>query len=127
KQSRVSCKGFKATKLFQANVTERSILEGEIEAEKVDLTATKDGSVVLKGSAKEAKISASERGRLFLPEFALDHAEVTLKNGSTAVIKVNARLDYDLSASSRLEYLGSPVSTKGRTLDGSLALQTTLE
>jgi thiol-disulfide isomerase/thioredoxin len=123
--SKATCKGFKSAKVFQAKLTGSSTLEGEIEAEKVDVDAAGGSQVTLKGSAKTAKVSATQECLLFLNELALDEADVTLKHGSKAAVNVKQRLDYDLSAASRLEYRVAPARSKGRTTDGSLALTST--
>src|SRR5262249_44621845 len=122
KQSKVTCKGFKSTNVFQAKLIDRSTLDGEIETAKADLDVDGASRVTLKGFAKEAKISGSEQCRLFLADFTLDRADVTLRNGSTATVNVKERLDYDLSTACRVEYRGSPPVTKGSTSGGSLVL-----
>jgi RNA polymerase sigma factor (sigma-70 family) len=120
--SRLTWKGFQSAKVFRAKVTGGSILDGEIEAEKVDLEATGLSTVTLKGSASEATVSASRQSLLLLAGLALDQASVTLKNGSMATVHVKTRLEYDLSAFSHLGYLGNPGITKGTTSGASLAV-----
>jgi RNA polymerase sigma factor (sigma-70 family) len=122
KQSKVTCEGFKSTKGFQAKLIDRSTLDGEIETAKADLDVEGASRVTLKGSAKEAKISGSEQCRLFLADFSLDRADITLRNGSTATVNVKERLDYDLRTACRVEYRGSPPVTKGSTSGGSQVL-----
>src|SRR5262249_39013715 len=75
--TRVTTKGFKSAKAFQANIAS-STLEGDIEASSVDLDVAGSGRVTLKGQAKEIKISASQACRLSLADFAVDRADVTL-------------------------------------------------
>jgi thiol-disulfide isomerase/thioredoxin len=122
KRSRVTCKGFKPVKAFQAKLIERSTLEGEIEAEDVALEATGGSRVTLKGSAKQGKLWASDEGFLFLADFALDSAEVSLEKGSRATVHVKAKLGYDLRTNCLLGYLGNPRSTRGTTEGDSLAV-----
>jgi RNA polymerase sigma factor (sigma-70 family) len=118
--SKVTCRGFRSGRVFQAKVTGQSTLDGEIEADKLDLDATGLSTVTLKGRGKEAKISASQQCRLALANLALDQADVTLKNRSRATVHVNERLNYDLSAACRLEFVGNPRITQGKISDGSL-------
>ncbi len=59
--SRVTMKGFKSTKPFQASIAYSGVLTGEIEAPSVDLDIAGGGRVTLKGSTKELKISAAQR------------------------------------------------------------------
>ncbi len=115
--SRVACKGFHSAKRFQAKVTGGSILDGEIETEKLDLDATGISTVTLKGSAKTATISAAQQCLLSLGDLVVDQANVTLQDTSLARVQVKTRLDYDLRMNSRLEYLGNPEITKG-TISG---------
>jgi thiol-disulfide isomerase/thioredoxin len=119
---KVTCKAFKSAKIFQAILTGSSTLEGEIEADKVGLDASGGSQVTLKGSAKEAKISASQECLLFLTDFVVEQADITLKNGSKAAVNVKERLDYELDSACRLEYLVMPARTTGTTSAGSSAL-----
>jgi RNA polymerase sigma factor (sigma-70 family) len=123
--SRVTMKGFKSDKPFQANVRFVSTLEGDIEAPNVSVDVAGHSRVTLKGRAKEVTISASQGGRLSLADFAADHVDVTLKHGATATVNVKERLNYDLSQGCRLEYLGNPPTTKGKTTDASMAVPVT--
>src|SRR5262249_29766831 len=81
--------------------------------------------VTLKGSAKEVKISAAQVCRLSLADFVVNRADVTLRDGSTATVNVKEKLDYDLSRACRLEYLGKPTTTRGKTSDTSTAVPVT--
>ncbi len=119
KHSRATCKGFKSTKTFHARLIEGSILNGEIEAQKVTLEATERSTVTLNGSAKEAKISASQGCRLSLTNIVIDQADITLKDESTALVNVTGRLEYDLSGSSGMEYRGG-AAMKGSASVGCL-------
>jgi thiol-disulfide isomerase/thioredoxin len=121
--SRVTLKGFKSAKAFQAKLTASSTLQGEIQAEKLDLDAAMASQVTLKGAAREATISASHGCLLFLTDFALEQGHVTLKNGSKAAMNVKERLDYDLSSGCRLEYSVLPARTRGKT-SGDSSVQT---
>ena len=123
--SRVTMKGFKSDKPFQANLRFVSTLEGDIEARNVSLDVAGHSQVTLKGRAKEVKISASQGSRLSLADFTADHVDVTLKHGATATVNVKERLDYDLNQACRLEYLGNPPAAKGKTTDTSMAVPVT--
>jgi thiol-disulfide isomerase/thioredoxin len=123
----MTLKGFKSARPFHAGVAFSGTLEGEIEAPHVDLDVAGGGRVTLRGSAKELKISAAQVSQLSLADFAADHADVTLQDGSTATVKVKEKLDYDLKRGSRLDYLGNPPTTKGMTSDSSLAIPVTAD
>jgi thiol-disulfide isomerase/thioredoxin len=119
---RVTLQGFKPIKAFQARLTNSSTLEGTIEADKLDLEAAGNSQMTLKGSAKEARISASDGCLLFLTDLVLGQADVTLMNGAKAAINVKERLDYDLSSACRLEFPALPARAQGRTSGDSSAL-----
>jgi RNA polymerase sigma factor (sigma-70 family) len=121
RSSRVKCQGFKSAERFEAKVSDSATLDGDIEAGQVALDVAEGGTVTLKGSAKEARISASRSCSLLLADLALDRADVTLKDASTAAVSVRDKLDYQLSASSRLEYRGNPAIGKHELSGGSMA------
>jgi RNA polymerase sigma factor (sigma-70 family) len=110
--SQVTFKGFKSAKRFKAKVTSASRLNGEIEADQLNLDAIGAGRATLKGSAKKARISATQASSLRLDDFTLDQADVTLKDASTATVHVKVKLDYELSGASRLVYRGDPAIGK---------------
>jgi RNA polymerase sigma factor (sigma-70 family) len=120
--SRVSFKGFKSEKPFKAQIELSSQVQGEIEAGNMDLSVSGGGMVMLKGQARELKLSGSQASRLSLAEFTAGSADVALSEASTAVLRVKDKLEYNLSRASRLEYLGNPPTTKGRTSDASSAV-----
>jgi RNA polymerase sigma factor (sigma-70 family) len=119
--SQATLKGFKSAKGFKASVTGACRLDGDIEAGQVDLDVVEAGTVTLKGAARGARISASRACSLFLDDLALDRAEVTLKDASSATVSVKAKLDYDLSTACRLEYRGDPTVGKHELSGGSIA------
>jgi thiol-disulfide isomerase/thioredoxin len=119
---RATLQGFKSAKPFQARLSASSTLEGDLEAEKLDLEAGGECIVRLKGAAKEARISASQGCLLFLADFALEQATVALKNDCKAALRVSQKLDYDLSSACRLEFPAMPAHTQGKTSGDSQAL-----
>ena len=54
--------------------------------------------------------SATSKGasRLVLGDLELEAADVVLSGASSATIRVKGLLNYDVSAASRLDYLGEP-------------------
>jgi RNA polymerase sigma-70 factor (ECF subfamily) len=109
---RASIKGFKSHKGFKARINSASRLSGEIEAAKIGLDVSGAGRVTLKGSAKEARISATGASSLELGDLTLDAADVSLTGASRATVNVKGKLDYTLSEASRLVYLGKPTIGK---------------
>jgi thiol-disulfide isomerase/thioredoxin len=106
--SQATFRGFKSAKNFKIKVTSASRLDGEIAASQLDIEATDAATATLKGSAKKARLSAIQASSLHLGDLALDQADVTLKNASTAAINVSKKLDYELTNASRLLYRGNP-------------------
>ncbi len=125
--SNVTLQGFKSARPFQARLAFASVLQGEIEAPSVDLDVAGGGRVALKGSAQELKISAAQACRLSLAELAVERADVTLRDGASATVNVRGTLQYDLTRASRLNYLGRPSATKGKTTDASMAVPVTAD
>jgi RNA polymerase sigma factor (sigma-70 family) len=119
--SQVQCTGFKSDKAFKADIAHASKLNGDIEAAKVTLEVVGGSSVTLKGSAKEAHLSASNASQLHLGDLVLDRADVTLKNASSATINVKSQLDYDIANASRLVYAGDPALGKQQATGASSA------
>lgn len=118
--TQATVEGFKSAKLFKAKLVGASTLQGDLEAGNVEVDAQGASLVALKGSAKEATLSAAGASRLQLAEFAVAGAAVTLSGASAATVKANERLDYDLSGASRLEIRGAPVG-KGKATGASSA------
>jgi RNA polymerase sigma factor (sigma-70 family) len=110
--SRVTFKDFKSAKSLKVKVTSASRLDGEIKASQINLDATDAATVTLKGSAKKARISATQASTLHLGDLVLDQADVTLKNASTATVNVRKKLDYEVRNASRLIYSGDPTIGK---------------
>jgi RNA polymerase sigma factor (sigma-70 family) len=117
--SNVTIGGFKSGTDFKLRAGEASTVKGEIQAGDFDLEATGASNVSLKGSAKKARLSGKEASELTLAEFALDSADVTLKDASHATIQVKKQLDYDLSGASNLRYRGDPMIGKKRATEAS--------
>jgi CubicO group peptidase (beta-lactamase class C family) len=76
-------------------------------------------TVTLKGSAKEGKLTASDVSHLLLGDFALDRADVHLSEASSAGVRVQTKLDYNLGDACRLTYHGDPSLGKKVTSEGS--------
>jgi RNA polymerase sigma factor (sigma-70 family) len=108
----LTVKGFKSDRPFKARLSQAGMLDGEIEAGKLEVEASQAGHIKLKGSAREARLVGSQGSRLALGDFPVDRADVRLSQGSHATVRVKERLDYNLAQGSRLDYLGNP--TVGR-------------
>ena len=66
--------------------------------------------------------SATSKGasRLVLGDLELEAADVVLSGASSATIRVKGLLNYDVSSSSRLDYLGEPTIGQAKKTGASL-------
>src|SRR5262249_1757513 len=117
--SKVTCTAFKSARAFKARLTHASTLEGEIDANRLDIEAADGTTGRRRGMAKEARASASRSCVLSLVDCAIDHADITLTEGSTAKVNVKDNLDYTLTSACRLEYRGSPAIGRHEATGGS--------
>jgi len=85
-----------------------SQVSGSIEMDDGSFNLSDASSLALQGSAGNIDIRASSSSDLELSDFAVVTAAVDLASSSHAVINVSTRMDVNLSASSDLEYIGSP-------------------
>ncbi len=123
--------GFNSQDGFDLNVTGNSVLDIDIEAGKTkveisgasrlrgkmkladtEFTLSGASRAELSGSATSVVLNAWGASRLDLADFVLDDTSVSLKGASEATVKVNGRLDLDLSGGSRLYYSGNPTMGK---------------
>ncbi len=117
--SRLTIQEFKSSKDFIVKITAASNLDGSIEANNLKVDATGASKVKLKGSAKEAKLSASGACNIHLDEFVLDTANVKLTGACKASVKTKTKLDYLLSGASKLHYQGNPTIGQARSTGAS--------
>ena len=113
--SRLTIQDFKSSKDFSIKITAASNLDGSIEASNLKVDASGASKVKLKGSAKEAKLSAAGACNIHLEEFALDTAEVKLTGACKASVNAKTKLDYSLSGASNLHYQGNPTIGQARS------------
>jgi RNA polymerase sigma factor (sigma-70 family) len=111
--------GFTAAKDFKARASDLSTLGGALKATTLELEALDASTLTLKGSAKEGTLTARDASHLLLADFALDRADVHLSEASSAAVRVQAKLDYNLGDACRLTYHGDPGFGKKVTSEGS--------
>ncbi|HEY90271.1 MAG TPA: hypothetical protein G4O07_00390 [Dehalococcoidia bacterium] len=83
-------------------------LHGNMKIADAEFTLSGASRAELTGSADKAKLSAWGASWLDLGDFVLNDTDIDLKGASQAAIKVNGKLDLELSGGSRLTYGGSP-------------------
>jgi len=119
--TQATLEGFKSDKDFKAKLTGASTMAGGLEAGKLELEAMGASKVTLKGSAKDATLSAIGASHLHLADFAFASATVHLSGASTAAVNAKEKLDYGLSGASQLVYQGNPTIGKSRATGASSA------
>jgi RNA polymerase sigma factor (sigma-70 family) len=112
---RATLQGFEANDHLEIKLTGTSTLDGTIRAKNLQAKAEGNSEVTLTGSATQATLSASSASRILLADLALDSAKVHLTGESQAEINTKSKLDYALSGSSRLKYLGKPAIGRKET------------
>ncbi len=83
-------------------------ITGSINATDVTFDISGASSVKLEGSGEDAEIKGSGASDLYLENFLLRHADVSLSGASDAFVNVNGTLKARLSGASDLYYTGDP-------------------
>jgi len=107
----VQCKldEFSSTSQFSVDLSEGSVLIGEfVTTENVTLDLSGGTVLGLVGEANDITIDASSGSNLSISSFTVHNVNVKLSGGSIATIKLDGRLDADLSGGSKLLYIGDP-------------------
>lgn len=81
---------------------------GHLVIDSGDFSLSGASQLKLQGSASEIKIDGSGASELSLEDFPVTNAGISLSGASKAVVKVDGRIDLDLSGASNVEYIGSP-------------------
>jgi hypothetical protein len=95
-------------KTINCEISGASRLSGNVQAEEADFVLSGASRVALNGSVGNLTLSAWGASKAEMGEFSLRDAAVCLKGASEASIKVQGKLNIDLSSGSRLTYSGSP-------------------
>jgi len=100
--------GFSFLHDFTVKLSAASSLEGDITAGDVEFALSAASRVELRGSAMDAAIEVSGASVAALADFSLSSAKVDLSGASRGTVKLDGRLDADLSGASTLEFIGEP-------------------
>jgi hypothetical protein len=101
------------------DVADTSKMTGNLTAGDVSLKVTGASTVQLGGTANDLDCEAASSSLLKLETFTLRNAKVKLSGESTATLKLDGKLDVELSKSSRLIYYGDPVLGETQISGGS--------
>ncbi len=86
-----------------------SDLDGDLTAGgDIDLDLSGASRLELRGAARNARLDASGASHLDMDSFAVNDAAVAFSGASRGVIRLDGRLDVDLSGASYLDYIGKP-------------------
>ena len=81
---------------------------GNMTMSKGNFSLSGASKVELQGSASEINIDGSGASKISLPDFPVTNASIKLSGASSAVVKLDGRIDVDLSGASSVEYIGNP-------------------
>ena len=90
-------------------LSDASRVTGTLEMDNGEFRLNDSSYLELEGSADDIKIDASSSSDVILEDFAVLTADVELSASSHAVVNVSNRMDVNLTSSSELEYIGSPL------------------
>ena len=76
-------------------------------------------TIQLEGSASNVVIDGSGASRVNLGGFTVDNVDIELGCASSGTVKLDGRLDANLSGASKLEYIGEPTMGTINTSGGS--------
>jgi serine/threonine-protein kinase len=88
--ARGTIRGFRSDRSFEARASHGSLLEGEIEAGDMTLSASHGSTVLLKGKGGSGHLSAVHGSKLSLSGLALRAVELEAEHGSTS--RIDARM-----------------------------------
>jgi hypothetical protein len=100
--------GFKSTFNFELDISSSSIFTGLLDAGNCIFNVAETSQVKLKGSALSLELNAGGASKLDLTDFALNSAQVYLKEDSEADLNINGLMGVKLEGGSRIYYLGNP-------------------
>jgi hypothetical protein len=81
---------------------------GGMTMNKGDFSLSGASKLELHGSASQIKLNGSGASKFSLEDFPVTDASISLSGASSAVIKLDGRIDLDLSGASDVEYIGNP-------------------
>ncbi len=93
-------------KNFTAELNGGAYMEGTINCGKTSVEVSGGSRINLNGKGSKLKIDGSGGSKCNLKDFEVTDASIELSGGSKATIKMNGKLDADLSGGSHIYYLG---------------------
>jgi hypothetical protein len=100
--------GFKPSPELAVECDGASTVSGQVDTDRLKAKVGGASTVKLKGTARNAVLSASGASQLDLNGLTLGVASVKLSGASQATVDVKEALDYSLSGASTLTYRGDP-------------------
>jgi len=110
----------RGAQLLASGASKLELADWQVNGERVVIDISGASSARLRGSARAAILKAEGASSLLLADLALEAADVVLGGSSSASVRVKSLLNYEISAASRLEYLGEPTIGKAKRTGGSL-------
>jgi hypothetical protein len=85
-----------------------SEVTGATVTSQADFDLSGASTIELKGSASDITIGGSGASDFMLEDFPVENARISLSGSSSAIVKLDGRMDLDLSGASEVEYIGDP-------------------
>jgi hypothetical protein len=90
------------------NLSGASEASGTIVMNSGNFDLSGSSNIELKGSAGDISIDGSGASEVALADFPVTNAKISLSGASNAIVRLDGRMDLDLSGASRVEYIGDP-------------------
>jgi hypothetical protein len=100
--------GFSFSHDFTLDLSAASTLIGDMEVGNADFDLSAASSVRLRGLAGDIRVDAGAASEVELGDFPVDNADVKLSGASHGTVRLDGRLDAEVSGASTLEYIGQP-------------------
>ncbi len=95
---------------FSVSSSGSSKIDLNIQANEVETITSGSGSITFTGSANTFNVKVSGSGKVNAPDFAVNNCTVNTSGSANLVLNVSDKLDVRSSGSSKVRYVGSPVS-----------------
>lgn len=90
------------------SATSGATIRLDLKADNIQCKATSGSEIVLKGSARYAKMAANSAGNINMYEFQLKEADARASSGSDIKLRVSDKLDARASSGGSIKYKGEP-------------------
>jgi len=93
---------------LEIDVSSSADITVDFTANRVDISGSSSGEVELKGSAKRTKVKVSSSCKVDASDFKSEEVDARASSSGKVSIRVQDRLDADVSSGAKVEYRGNP-------------------